>query len=160
MFTRLCRVTSPVDGRSLEGVSSIRVRQDSEFELDSRSIKCTEVSPRSARVMTSHASGSVFTSRILHQVFYLLKSPDVSLPAVLTSSTQFQREIATASCAALCPHLSVLMANGINHLALRVSTDSDVVIMIFGSFKVTKQVDTSTAICFSQLLLLRLYTHM
>ncbi|XP_056592375.1 zinc finger FYVE domain-containing protein 16 isoform X2 [Triplophysa dalaica] len=95
-------VTSPVDGRSLEGVSSIRVQQDSEFELDGRSIKCTEV-------------------------FYLLKSPDVSLPAVLTSSAQFQREIATASCAALCPHLSVLMTNGINHLALRVSTDSDMV---------------------------------
>lgn len=95
-------VTSPVDGRSLEGVSSIRVRQDSEFELDSRSIRCTEV-------------------------FYQLKSPDVSLTAILTSSAQFQREIATASCAALCPHLSVLMANGINHLALRVSTDSDMV---------------------------------
>ncbi|KAA0704281.1 FYVE domain-containing protein 16 Endofin Endosomal-associated [Triplophysa tibetana] len=95
-------VTSPVDGRSLEGVSSIRVRQDSEFELDGRSIKCT-------------------------QVFYLLRSPDVALSAVLTSSAQFQREIATASCAALCPHLSVLMTNGINHLALRVSTDSDMV---------------------------------
>uniref|UniRef100_A0A8C1MLJ1 Zinc finger, FYVE domain containing 16 n=1 Tax=Cyprinus carpio TaxID=7962 RepID=A0A8C1MLJ1_CYPCA len=60
-------------------------------------------------------------------VFYLLKSSDVSLSAVLTSSAQFQREIATASCAALCPHLSVLVANGFNSLALRVSTDSDMV---------------------------------
>nr|XP_055063420.1 zinc finger FYVE domain-containing protein 16 isoform X1 [Misgurnus anguillicaudatus] len=95
-------VTSPIDGRSLDGVSSVRVRQDSEFELDGRSIRCTEV-------------------------FYLLKSSDVSLSAVLTSSAQFQKEIATAGCAALCPHLSVLMANGINRLALRVSTDSDMV---------------------------------
>ncbi|KAF4108488.1 hypothetical protein G5714_011247 [Onychostoma macrolepis] len=95
-------VTSPVDGKSLEGVYSVKIQQDSEFEMDSRTIRCTEV-------------------------FYLLKSSDVSLSAVLTSSAQFQREIATASCAALCPHLSVLMANGFNSLALRVSTDSDMV---------------------------------
>ncbi|XP_051766377.1 zinc finger FYVE domain-containing protein 16 isoform X3 [Ctenopharyngodon idella] len=95
-------ITSPVDGKSLEGVSSVKIQQDSEFEMDGRTIRCTEV-------------------------FYLLKSSDVSLSAILTSSAQFQREIATASCAALCPHLSVLMANGFNSLALRVSTDSDMV---------------------------------
>ncbi|XP_067289999.1 zinc finger FYVE domain-containing protein 16 isoform X3 [Pseudorasbora parva] len=95
-------VTSPVDCKSLEGVSSIKIQQDSEFEMDGRAIRCTEV-------------------------FYLLKSSDVSLSAILTSSAQFQREIATASCAALCPHLSVLMANGFNSIALRVSTDSDMV---------------------------------
>uniref|UniRef100_A0A8C1FAB4 Zinc finger, FYVE domain containing 16 n=1 Tax=Cyprinus carpio carpio TaxID=630221 RepID=A0A8C1FAB4_CYPCA len=77
-------VTSPVDGKSLEGVCSVKIQQDSEFEMDGRTIRCTEVST-------------------------------------------FQREIATASCAALCPHLSVLMANGFNSLALRVSTDSDMV---------------------------------
>ncbi|XP_067253462.1 zinc finger FYVE domain-containing protein 16 isoform X3 [Chanodichthys erythropterus] len=95
-------VTSPVDGKSLEGVSSVKIQQDSEFEMDGRTIRCTEV-------------------------FYLLKSSDISLSAILTSSAQFQREIATASCAALCPHLSVLMANGFNSIALRVSTDSDMV---------------------------------
>ncbi|XP_016085333.1 zinc finger FYVE domain-containing protein 16 [Sinocyclocheilus grahami] len=95
-------VISPVDGRSLEGVSSVKIQQDSEFEMDGQTIRCTEV-------------------------FYLLKSSDVSLSAILTSSAQFQREIATASCAALCPHLSVLLANGFNSLALRVSTDSDMV---------------------------------
>ncbi|XP_050976901.1 zinc finger FYVE domain-containing protein 16 isoform X1 [Labeo rohita] len=95
-------VNSPVDGKSLAGVSSVKIQQDSEFEMDGRTIRCSEV-------------------------FYLLKSSDVSLSAILTSSAQFQREIATASCAALCPHLSVLMANGFNSLALRVSTDSDMV---------------------------------
>uniref|UniRef100_A0A671MJD5 Zinc finger FYVE domain-containing protein 16-like n=1 Tax=Sinocyclocheilus anshuiensis TaxID=1608454 RepID=A0A671MJD5_9TELE len=69
-------VISPVDGRSLEGVSSVKIQQDSEFEMDGQTIRCTEV-------------------------FYL--------------------------CAALCPHLSVLLANGFNSLALRVSTDSDMV---------------------------------
>ncbi|XP_058267578.1 zinc finger FYVE domain-containing protein 16 isoform X3 [Hemibagrus wyckioides] len=95
-------IISPIDGKSLEGVSSIHIQQDSEFEMDGRTIKCTEV-------------------------FYLLKTPDCTLSAVLSSCSQFQREIATASCAALCPHLSVLVANGINHLALRVSTDTDMV---------------------------------
>uniref|UniRef100_A0A8C2PUA7 Zinc finger FYVE domain-containing protein n=1 Tax=Cyprinus carpio TaxID=7962 RepID=A0A8C2PUA7_CYPCA len=89
------QVISPVDGRSLEGVSSVKIQQDSDFEMDGQTIRCTEVY--------------------------------VSLSAVLTSSAQFQREIATASCAALCPHLSVLVANGFNSLALRVSTDSDMV---------------------------------
>uniref|UniRef100_A0A8C2IT78 Zinc finger, FYVE domain containing 16 n=1 Tax=Cyprinus carpio TaxID=7962 RepID=A0A8C2IT78_CYPCA len=94
-WTHVCRVISPVDGRSLEGVSSVKIQQDSDFEMDGQTIRCTEVY--------------------------------VSLSAVLTSSAQFQREIATASCAALCPHLSVLVANGFNSLALRVSTDSDMV---------------------------------
>ncbi|KAI4882337.1 hypothetical protein NFI96_017508 [Prochilodus magdalenae] len=95
-------VTSPVDGKSLEGVPSIRIQQDSEFEMDGQSIRCTEV-------------------------LYLLKNPDCSLSAILPSCNQFQREIATAGCAALCPHLSVLIGSGINSLALRVSTDTDMV---------------------------------
>lgn len=39
----VCRVSSPVDGKSLEGVSSVKIQQDSEFEMDGRNIRCTEV---------------------------------------------------------------------------------------------------------------------
>ena len=39
------RVTSPIDGRSLEGVSSVKVQQESVFESDGRTIVCTEVWP-------------------------------------------------------------------------------------------------------------------
>ena len=39
-----CRVTSAVDGRSLDGVHSLRTQHDSEFESDGRVIRCTEVS--------------------------------------------------------------------------------------------------------------------
>ncbi|XP_062869744.1 zinc finger FYVE domain-containing protein 16 isoform X2 [Trichomycterus rosablanca] len=92
-------ITSPIDGKSLEGVPSVRFQQDSEFEMDGWTIRCTEV-------------------------FHLLKTPDLS---ILSSCSQFQREIATAVSAALCPHLSVLVTSGINHLALRVSTDTDMV---------------------------------
>ncbi|XP_076842763.1 zinc finger FYVE domain-containing protein 16 isoform X2 [Brachyhypopomus gauderio] len=95
-------IISPIDGKSLEGVPSIRIQQDSEFEMDKHTIQCTEV-------------------------FYLLKSPACSLSAVLASCGQFQREIATAGCAALCPHLSVLITSGINSIGLRVSTDTDMV---------------------------------
>ncbi|KAK2818567.1 hypothetical protein Q5P01_024128 [Channa striata] len=94
--------TSGVDGRPLDGVCSVRMQQDSEFELDGRNIRCTEV-------------------------FYQLKSPDCSLAAVLTSCCMFQKEIALATCSALTPHLAVLTCSGINSLSLRVSTQADMV---------------------------------
>ncbi|XP_034152851.1 zinc finger FYVE domain-containing protein 16 isoform X1 [Esox lucius] len=95
-------VTSGVDGKPLEGVHSVRMQQDTVFESDGRSIRCTEV-------------------------FHTLKSPDMALSAVLPSCRVFQREMAMASCGALTPHLSVLSASGINSLALRVSTHTDMV---------------------------------
>uniref|UniRef100_A0A674DTR9 Zinc finger, FYVE domain containing 16 n=1 Tax=Salmo trutta TaxID=8032 RepID=A0A674DTR9_SALTR len=95
-------VTSGVDRKPLEGVHSVRMQQDTEFESDGRTIRCTEV-------------------------FYWLKTPDVSLSAVLPSCSVFHREMAVASCSALTPHLSVLSASGINSLALRVSTHTDMV---------------------------------
>ncbi|XP_035246923.1 zinc finger FYVE domain-containing protein 16 isoform X2 [Anguilla anguilla] len=95
-------VSSPVDGKSLEGSQSVRIQQDGEFELDGKTIRCTEV-------------------------FYLPKTPDCSLAPFLPSRSSFPREIAMASCAALCPHLGVLKASGRNRLGLRVSTDTDMV---------------------------------
>ncbi|KAM9518462.1 zinc finger FYVE domain-containing protein 16-like isoform 1-T1 [Salvelinus alpinus] len=95
-------VTSGVDRKPLEGVHSVRMQQDTEFESDGRTIRCTEV-------------------------FYWLKTPDMSLSAVLSSCNVFHREMAVASCSALTPHLSVLSASGINSLALRVSTHTDMV---------------------------------
>ncbi|XP_038149767.1 zinc finger FYVE domain-containing protein 16 [Cyprinodon tularosa] len=92
--------TSGVDGRPLDGVPSVRMEQDTEFESHSRTIRCTEV-------------------------FYQLKSPDCSLAAVLSSCSGFQKEIALATCSALAPHLSVLTSSGINSLWLRVSTQAD-----------------------------------
>ncbi|XP_033845747.1 zinc finger FYVE domain-containing protein 16 isoform X1 [Periophthalmus magnuspinnatus] len=94
--------TSAVDGNSLDGVHSMRVQQDTEFESDGRSIRCTEV-------------------------FCQLKCPDTSLMSVLASCSAFQKDIALATCSALTPHLSVLMSSGINSLSLRVSTQADMV---------------------------------
>lgn len=38
-----CSVTSGVDRKPLEGVHSVRMQQDTEFESDGRTIRCTEV---------------------------------------------------------------------------------------------------------------------
>ncbi|XP_017287740.1 zinc finger FYVE domain-containing protein 16 [Kryptolebias marmoratus] len=94
--------TSGVDGRPLDGVRSMKMQQDTEFECDGRTIRCTEV-------------------------FYQLKSPDCSLASVLASCSMFQKEIALATCSALTPHLSVLASSSINSLSLRVSTQADMV---------------------------------
>ncbi|XP_023148901.2 zinc finger FYVE domain-containing protein 16 [Amphiprion ocellaris] len=94
--------TSGVDGRPLDGVHSVRMQQDAEFEADGRSIRCTEV-------------------------FYQLKSPDCSLASVLLSCSVFQKEMALATCSALTPHLAVLASSGINSISLRISTQADMV---------------------------------
>lgn len=94
--------TSAVDGKPLDGVCSMRVQQDTEFESDGRSIRCTEV-------------------------FHQLKSPDSSLASVVSSCCGFQKDIALATCSALTPHLTVLMTSGINSVSLRVSTQADMV---------------------------------
>ncbi|XP_047425926.1 zinc finger FYVE domain-containing protein 16 [Mugil cephalus] len=96
--------TSGVDGRPLDGVRSVRMQQDADFEVDGRTIRCTEV-------------------------FYQLKSPDggASLASVLASCSVFQKEMALATCSALTPHLAVLAASAINSLSLRVSTQDDMV---------------------------------
>ncbi|XP_074545938.1 zinc finger FYVE domain-containing protein 16 [Halichoeres trimaculatus] len=94
--------TSGVDGRPLDGVCSARVQQDTEFESDGRSIRCTEV-------------------------FYQLRSPDCSLASVLSSCSVFQKEMALAACSALMPHLAILTSSGINSLTLRISTQADMV---------------------------------
>lgn len=94
--------TSRVDGRPLDGVSSVKMQQDTEFESDGRAIRCTEV-------------------------FYQLKTPDCSLASVLSSCSVFQKEMALATCSALTPHLAVLTSSGINSLSLRISTQADMV---------------------------------
>lgn len=64
------------------------------------------------------------------QVFYQLKTAERSLTSVLSSCGGFQKEIALAACSALTPHLAVLASAGINSLALRISTQADMVVLL------------------------------
>nr|XP_037838076.1 zinc finger FYVE domain-containing protein 16 isoform X2 [Chlorocebus sabaeus] len=90
-------VTSSVDGISLQGFPSEKIKLEADFETDEKIVKCTEV-------------------------FYFLKDQDLS---ILSTCYQFAKEIAMACSAALCPHLKTLKSNGMNKIGLRVSTDTD-----------------------------------
>ncbi|KAM4875834.1 zinc finger FYVE domain-containing protein 16 [Thomomys bottae] len=92
-------VTSSVDGISLQGFPSEKIKLEADFETDEKILKCTEV-------------------------IYFPKDQDLS---VVSTCYQFAKEIAVACSAALCPHLKTLKANKMNKIALRVSIDTDMV---------------------------------
>ncbi|XP_058584448.1 zinc finger FYVE domain-containing protein 16 isoform X1 [Neofelis nebulosa] len=98
-------VISSVDGISLQGFPSEKIKLEADFETDEKTVKCTEV-------------------------FYFLKDQDLSISA---TCYQFAKEIAMACSAALCPHLKTLKSNGMNKIGLRVSTDTDMVEFQAGS---------------------------
>ncbi|XP_076995418.1 zinc finger FYVE domain-containing protein 16 [Tamandua tetradactyla] len=98
-------VISPVDGMSLQGFPSEKIKLEADFETDEKMLKCTEV-------------------------FYFLKDQDLSVSA---TPHQFAKEIAMACSAALCPHLKTLKNNGMNKIGLRVSIDTDMVEFQAGS---------------------------
>nr|XP_020031903.1 zinc finger FYVE domain-containing protein 16 [Castor canadensis] len=92
-------VISSVDGISLQGFPSEKIKLETDFETDEKIVKCTEV-------------------------FYFLKDQDLS---TLPTCYQFAKEIAMACSAALCPHLKTLKSNRMNKIGLRVSIDTDMV---------------------------------
>ncbi|XP_012577347.1 PREDICTED: zinc finger FYVE domain-containing protein 16 [Condylura cristata] len=98
-------VISSVDGISLQGFPSEKIKLEADFENDEKIVKCTEV-------------------------FYFLKDQDLSVSA---TRYQFAKEIAMACSAALCPHLKTLKNNGMNKIGLRVSIDTDKVEFQAGS---------------------------
>lgn len=109
----------------------MRVLQDTEFESDGRTIRCTEVNLCFDQVIRERQVlepvDSPVNVRLSLQVFYQLKTPDCSRASVLSSCSIFQKEIALAACSALTPHLAVLTSSGINCVALRISTQADMV---------------------------------
>ncbi|XP_049593458.1 zinc finger FYVE domain-containing protein 16 isoform X2 [Syngnathus scovelli] len=111
-------MTSDVDGRSLEGARSVRMRQDAEFECDGHVIACSEVTNR--LVIRLERCPSLRLTAASRQVFYRPTSAEHSAAA-------FQKELATAACGALTRHLAALAASAINSFSLRVSTRDDVV---------------------------------
>lgn len=90
-------VVSPVDGLSLQGFPSEKIRLEADFETDEKTVRCTEV-------------------------FYFLKDQDTS---VSSPRYQFAKEIAMACSAALCPHLKTLKSSRTSKIGLRVSIDTD-----------------------------------
>uniref|UniRef100_A0A8C5R9X4 Zinc finger FYVE domain-containing protein n=1 Tax=Leptobrachium leishanense TaxID=445787 RepID=A0A8C5R9X4_9ANUR len=93
-------VSSPIDGKSLESVTSVKIFHGSEYKANGKIIRWTEV-------------------------FYLEseeQQSDLSDPA---DHSRLTENVAKAFCLALCPHLKLLKEDGMTRLGLRVTLDAD-----------------------------------
>ncbi|XP_028986588.1 zinc finger FYVE domain-containing protein 9 isoform X2 [Betta splendens] len=101
-------VISPIDGKSMESITSVKIFHGSEFKANGKVIRWTEV--------------------------FFLQSEDqpsgVSDPA---DHSRLTENVARAFCMALCPHLKLLKEDGMAKLGLRVTLDSDQVGYLAGS---------------------------
>ncbi|XP_049603217.1 zinc finger FYVE domain-containing protein 9 isoform X2 [Syngnathus scovelli] len=101
-------VISPIDGKSMESIASVKIFHGSEFKANGKVIRWTEV--------------------------FFLQSDDqpngLSDPA---DHSRLTENVARAFCMALCPHLKLLKEDGMAKLGLRVTLDSDQVGYLAGS---------------------------
>ncbi|XP_061775609.1 zinc finger FYVE domain-containing protein 9 isoform X3 [Nerophis ophidion] len=101
-------VISPIDGKSMESITSVKIFHGSEFKANGKVIRWTEV--------------------------FFLQSDDqpngLSDPA---DHSRLTENVARAFCTALCPHLKLLKEDGMAKLGLRVTLDSDQVGYLVGS---------------------------
>uniref|UniRef100_A0A8C1RV89 Zinc finger, FYVE domain containing 9a n=1 Tax=Cyprinus carpio TaxID=7962 RepID=A0A8C1RV89_CYPCA len=101
-------VISPIDGKSMESVTSVKIFHGSEYKANGKVIRWTEV--------------------------FFLRSEDqtngLSDPA---DHSRLAENVARAFCVALCPHLKLLKEDGMAKLGLRVTLDSDQVGYLAGS---------------------------
>ncbi|XP_071348008.1 zinc finger FYVE domain-containing protein 9 isoform X3 [Trachinotus anak] len=101
-------VISPIDGKSMESIISVKIFHGSEFKANGKVIRWTEV--------------------------FFLQSEDqpngLSDPA---DHSRLTENVARAFCMALCPHLKLLKEDGMAKLGLRVTLDSDQVGYLAGS---------------------------
>ncbi|XP_035509552.1 zinc finger FYVE domain-containing protein 9 [Morone saxatilis] len=102
-------VISPIDGKSMESISSMKMFQKSEYKENGKIIRWTEV-------------------------FFLQRGDHAKAGA--SDSTEHNRlteRIARAFCLALCPHLKLLKEDGMAKLGLRVAFESQEVGFVAGS---------------------------
>ncbi|KAF7692292.1 hypothetical protein HF521_009902 [Silurus meridionalis] len=99
-------VISPIDGKSMESITSVKIFHGSEFKANGKVIRWTEV--------------------------FFLQSEDQPNgdPA---DHSRLTENVARAFCVALCPHLKLLKEDGMAKLGLRVTLDSDQVGYLAGS---------------------------
>ncbi|EMP33562.1 Zinc finger FYVE domain-containing protein 9 [Chelonia mydas] len=93
-------VISPIDGKSMESIASVKIFHGSEYKANGKVIRWTEV--------------------------FFLENDDqhngLSDPA---DHSRLTENVAKAFCLALCPHLKLLKEDGMTKLGLRVTLDSD-----------------------------------
>uniref|UniRef100_A0A3B4FEZ6 Zinc finger FYVE domain-containing protein 9-like n=1 Tax=Pundamilia nyererei TaxID=303518 RepID=A0A3B4FEZ6_9CICH len=89
------KIISPIDGKSMESISSNKMFQKSEYKENGKIIRWTETGDNPKGAVTDSAEHNRLTERI-----------------------------ARAFCLALCPHLKLLKEDGMAKLGLRVTFDS------------------------------------
>uniref|UniRef100_A0A673XCV0 Zinc finger FYVE domain-containing protein 9-like n=1 Tax=Salmo trutta TaxID=8032 RepID=A0A673XCV0_SALTR len=102
-------VISPIDGKSMESVDSVKMFQKSEYKSNGKVIRWTEV---------------FFVQRGDHPK---------SQSDHHTEHSRLTERMARAFCLALCPHLKLLKEDGMAKLGLRVTLDSQQVGFVAGS---------------------------
>ncbi|XP_058494435.1 zinc finger FYVE domain-containing protein 9 [Solea solea] len=102
-------VISPIDGKSMESISSMKMFQKSEYKENGKIIRWTEVFFLQT---ADHAKGGASDS---------------------AEHNRLTERIARAFCLALCPHLKLLKEDGMAKLGLRVTFDPQEVGFVAGS---------------------------
>ncbi|XP_036899181.1 zinc finger FYVE domain-containing protein 9 isoform X2 [Sturnira hondurensis] len=93
-------VISPIDGKCMESVTSVKIFHGSEYKANGKVIRWTEV-------------------------FFLENDDQHSCLSDPADHSRLTEHIAKAFCLALCPHLKLLKEDGMTKLGLRVTLDSD-----------------------------------
>ncbi|NXY90955.1 ZFYV9 protein, partial [Alcedo cyanopectus] len=93
-------VASPIDGKSMESISSVKIFHGSEYKANGKVIRWTEV-------------------------FFLENDEQHSGLSDPADHSRLTENVAKAFCLALCPHLKLLKEDGMTKLGLRVTLDSD-----------------------------------
>ncbi|XP_012677053.2 zinc finger FYVE domain-containing protein 9 isoform X1 [Clupea harengus] len=92
-------ISSPIDGKSMESITSIKMFQKSEYRANGKVIRWTEV-------------------------FFLQRDKQANGPANPTSYSRLTERLARAFCLALCSYLKLLKEDGMAKLGLRVTLDT------------------------------------
>ncbi|XP_041127095.1 zinc finger FYVE domain-containing protein 9-like isoform X2 [Polyodon spathula] len=93
-------VISPIDGKSMESITSVKIFHGSEYKANGKVIRWTEV-------------------------FFLQSDDQPNGPNDPADHSRLTESVARAFCVALCPHLKLLKEDGLAKLGLRVTLDSD-----------------------------------
>uniref|UniRef100_A0A2K5JCK9 Zinc finger FYVE domain-containing protein n=1 Tax=Colobus angolensis palliatus TaxID=336983 RepID=A0A2K5JCK9_COLAP len=93
-------VVSPIDGKSMETITNVKIFHGSEYKANGKVIRWTEV-------------------------FFLENDDQHSCLSDPADHSRLTEHVAKAFCLALCPHLKLLKEDGMTKLGLRVTLDSD-----------------------------------
>ncbi|XP_074008858.1 zinc finger FYVE domain-containing protein 9 isoform X2 [Numenius arquata] len=93
-------VVSPIDGKSMESITSVKIFHGSEYKANGKVIRWTEV-------------------------FFLENDEQHNSLSDPADHSRLTENVAKAFCLALCPHLKLLKEDGMTKLGLRVTLDSD-----------------------------------